>query len=38
MNVVTHEFSEASAHPVLPNRVPPAAWPSSPDGSRVYLG
>jgi hypothetical protein len=38
MNVVTHEFAETVAHPVLPNRVPPAAWPSSPDGGRVYLG
>jgi len=38
MNVVTHEFAETVAHPVLPNRIPPAAWPSSPDGSRVYLG
>ena len=38
MNVLTQEFSETSAHSVLPNRVPPAAWPSSPDGSRIYLG
>jgi hypothetical protein len=38
MNVVTHEFAETSAHPVLPDRVPPAAWPISPDGSRIYLG
>ncbi|MFZ0770027.1 MAG: hypothetical protein WCA49_09075 [Candidatus Sulfotelmatobacter sp.] len=38
MNVDTHEFSGTSAHPELPNRVPPAAWPTSPDGSRVYLG
>ncbi len=38
MNVATHEFAETSARPVLPNRVLPAAWPSSPDGSRVYLG
>jgi hypothetical protein len=38
MNIATHEFAETSAHPVLPNRVPPAAWPISPDGSRVYLG
>ena len=38
MNVDTHEFSETSAHPVLPNRIPPAAWPTSPDGSRLYLG
>src|SRR5271155_321964 len=38
MNVVTQEFTETSAHPVLPNRVPPAAWPTSPDGSMLYLG
>jgi hypothetical protein len=38
MNVATHEFAETSAHPVLPNRVPPAAWPVSPDGRRIYLG
>jgi hypothetical protein len=38
MNVVTHEFADTLAHPVLPNRIPPAAWPSSPDGGRVYLG
>jgi hypothetical protein len=34
----TQEFSETSAHPALPNRVLPGAWPTSPDGSRVYLG
>ncbi len=38
MNVATHEFAETSAHPALPNRVPPAAWPVSPDGRRIYLG
>jgi hypothetical protein len=38
MNVATHEFSDTVATPVLPNRVPPAAWPISPDGSRVFLG
>ena len=38
MNTATHEFAETPAHAVLPNRVPPAAWPSSPDGSRIYLG
>jgi hypothetical protein len=38
MNVATQGFAETPAHPVLPNRIPPAAWPSSPDGSRVYLG
>ena len=31
-------FSETAAHPGLPNRIPPAAWPISPDGSRIYLG
>ena len=38
MNIDTQELSETSAHPVLPNRIPPAAWPASPDGSRIYLG
>jgi WD40 repeat protein len=38
MNTATQEFAETSAHPDLPDRVPPAAWPSSPDGSRIYLG
>jgi hypothetical protein len=38
MNIATHEFAQTSAHTALPNRVPPAAWPISPDGSRVYLG
>jgi hypothetical protein len=38
MDVVTREFAETPAHPVLPNRVPPAAWPTSPDGGRLYLG
>jgi hypothetical protein len=31
-------FADTPAHPGLPNRIPPAAWPTSPDGSRVYLG
>ncbi|HSY92225.1 MAG TPA: hypothetical protein VK812_12680 [Candidatus Binatus sp.] len=31
-------FADTAAHPGLPNRIPPAAWPTSPDGSRVYLG
>jgi hypothetical protein len=38
MNTATQEFAETLAHPDLPDRIPPAAWPSSPDGSRVYLG
>jgi hypothetical protein len=38
MDLVTHEFAETLAHFDLPNRVPPAVWPVSPDGSRVYLG
>lgn len=38
MNADTHEFADTAAHPVLPNRIPPATWPTSPDGSRVYLG
>jgi hypothetical protein len=38
MSVATQGFAETLAHPVLPNRIPPAAWPTSPDGSRIYLG
>jgi DNA-binding beta-propeller fold protein YncE len=38
MNLDTQEFAETAAHGALPNRVPPAAWPSSPDGGRIYLG
>ena len=38
LNIAAQEFSETAAQPVLPNRIPPAAWPTSPDGSRIYLG
>lgn len=38
LHVPTLEFGATAAHPELPNRVPPAAWPTSPDGSRVFLG
>lgn len=38
MNVKTHDFGKTAADPGLPNRIPPAAWPTSPEGSRVYLG
>ncbi len=38
MNVDTQKFADTLAHPDTPNRVPPAAWPTSPDGSRLYLG
>lgn len=38
MNIDTQEFSDTAARPVLPNRIPPAAWPVSPDGSKIYLG
>jgi hypothetical protein len=38
MSIDTHEFFDTAAHPVLPNRVLPAAWPVSPDGSKIYLG
>jgi hypothetical protein len=38
MNVKTHDFGQTAAKPGLPNRIPPAAWPTSPDGSRVCLG
>lgn len=38
MNLPTQQFSETAAQPDLPNRVPPAAWPTSPDGSKIFLG
>jgi hypothetical protein len=38
MNLPTQEFTKTAAHPDLPNRVPPAAWPTSPDGSKIFLG
>jgi|SRR5580658_1524339 hypothetical protein len=38
MNIATQQFADTSAHADLPDRVLPAAWPTSPDGSRVYLG
>jgi hypothetical protein len=38
MNVATQGFSDTAARPGLSNRVPPASWPVSPDGSRLYLG
>jgi len=38
MDVSTQEFFQTSAHAGSPNRVLPGAWPTSPDGSRVYLG
>jgi hypothetical protein len=38
MNTVTQQFEETPVRPDLPNRVPPAAWPTSPDGSRIYIG
>ena len=38
MNVVTQAFADTVAHPELPDRVLPAAWPSSPDGRKIYLG
>ena len=38
MNKTTQQFAGTPEHPNVPNRVPPAAWPTSPDGSRVYLG
>ncbi len=38
MNISTQKFFDTQAKPGLPNRVPPAIWPVSPDGSKVYLG
>lgn len=38
MDLTTHEFAKTPAHFDLPNRIPPAAWPVSPDGGTIYLG
>jgi DNA-binding beta-propeller fold protein YncE len=38
MNIKTHDFWDTAEKSGSPNRVPPAAWPVSPDGTRVYLG
>lgn len=38
MNAATAEFGATAARPEAPYRVPPAAWPTSPDGSRIFLG
>jgi hypothetical protein len=38
MSTSSQEVTDTMAHPDLPNRIPPAAWPMSPDGSRLYLG
>jgi hypothetical protein len=38
MSVATQKFGETAEHPNVPNRVPPAAWPVSPDGGKLYLG
>ena len=38
LHTPTLEFDATAAHPELPNRIPPAAWPTSPDGSRIFLG
>jgi len=38
MSLATQEFADTPVRPGLSNRVPPAAWPMSPEGSRLYLG
>ena len=38
MALDTQGFADTSARRILPNRIPPAAWPTSPDGNKVYLG
>jgi DNA-binding beta-propeller fold protein YncE len=38
MSTSSQEVTDTLAHPELPNRIPPAAWPVSPDGNRLYLG
>ncbi len=38
LSLATQEFADTPVRPGLSNRVPPAAWPISPEGSRLYLG
>lgn len=38
MDLATRQFTPTSVHGDLPNRIPPAAWPTSADGSKIYLG
>jgi hypothetical protein len=38
MNMATQQFADTRANPALPNRILPAAWPTSADGGKVYLG
>jgi len=38
MDVATWEFAATPVRPDLPARIYPAAWPTSPDGSKVYVG
>lgn len=38
MNLVSQRFADTKTSPSAPNRVPPAVWPMSQDGSRIYLG
>jgi hypothetical protein len=38
LHIPTMQFDATAAHAELPNRVPPAAWPTSTDGSRIFLG
>ncbi len=38
MNTATQQFANTPVRPGMPNRIPPATWPTSPDGSRLYLG
>lgn len=38
LDVTTRAVSATSVRPGLPARVLPAAWPTSPDGAKVYLG
>lgn len=38
MNGATQKFAATPAHGDIQGRIFPAVWPSSPDGSRIYLG
>lgn len=38
MDLATRQFTPTSLHGDLPNRIPPAPWPMSSDGSKIYLG
>ena len=38
MNIDTATFSQTKMHREVPSLILPAAWPVSPDGTKIYLG